>query len=113
MCYCCGAAYNWFEAAGREFHASVNRSELELTLAVFDIHNSRTKKLEEYKQIPKHGYVSIDKMHAKMQSQLEASAAAAHNMFDEIMMRVMQPRLHQQERAMSLKQQNWAIARRQ
>ena len=96
------AAYSRFEAAIEEFHASVNGSEQQLTQAVADIHNSRTIKLEEYEQILKHDYVSNDKMRAEMQSQLEASATAAHTMFEELMTRVMQPRPQQQTRATGL-----------
>ena len=96
------AAYSRFEAAIEEFHASVNGSEQELTQAVADIHNSRTMKLEEYEQLLKHDYKSNDKMRAEMQSQLEASATAAHTMFEELMTRVMQPRLQQQARAKGL-----------
>jgi hypothetical protein len=96
------AAYSRFEAAIEEFHASVNSSEQELTQAVADIYNSRTMKLEEYEQILKHDYMSNDKMRAEMQSQLEASATAAHTMFEELMTRVMQPRPQQQARATGL-----------
>jgi hypothetical protein len=56
----------------------------ELTQAVADIHNSRTMKLEEYEHILKNDYVSNDKMRAEMQSQLEASATAAHKMFEDL-----------------------------
>ena len=96
------AAYSRFEAAIEEFHASVNSSEQELTQAVADIYNSRTMKLEEYEQILKHDYMSNDKMRAEMQSQLEASATAAHTIFEELMTRVMQPRPQQQARATGL-----------
>ncbi|KAL3777622.1 hypothetical protein ACHAW5_006773 [Stephanodiscus triporus] len=85
------AAYSRFEAAIEEFHTSMSGYEQELTQAVADIHNSRTMKLEEYEQILKHDYVSNDKMRAEMQSQLEASATAAHKMFEDLMTRVMQP----------------------
>jgi hypothetical protein len=85
------AAYSRFEVAIEEFHASLSGSEQELTQAVADIHNSRTMKLEEYEHILKNDYVSNDKMRAEMQSQLESSATAAHNMFEDLMTRVMQP----------------------
>ncbi|KAL3808190.1 hypothetical protein ACHAXA_009545 [Cyclostephanos tholiformis] len=91
-----------FEAAIEKFHASVNESVLELTQAVADIHNSRTIKLEEYEQILKHDYASNDKMRAEMQSQLEASATAAHTMFEDLMTRVMQPQLKHQSQAFGI-----------
>ena len=93
------AACSRFEAAIEKFHASLNVSCQELTQAVADIHNSRTIKLEEYEHILKHEYSSNDKMRAEMQSQLEASATAAHTMFEDLMTRVMQPRLKQQSQA--------------
>jgi hypothetical protein len=56
-------------------------------------------KLEEYETVLKNDYVENDKMRAKMQSNLEESAAAASNMFQELMNRVMnvsQPQHDQQ-----------------
>ncbi len=93
------AACTRFEAAIEKFHTSVNLSVQELTQAVADIYNSRTMKLEEYEHILKHEYSSNDKMRTEMQSQLEASATAAHTMFEDLMTRVMQPRLKQQSHA--------------
>lgn len=90
------AACARFEAAIEEFQTSVDGYSQELTQAVADVYNARTVRLDEYEQILKHDYVSNDKMRSKMQSNLEDSATAAHNMFEELMRRVMQPRSQQQ-----------------
>ncbi|KAL7533120.1 hypothetical protein ACHAXR_005054 [Thalassiosira sp. AJA248-18] len=90
------AACSRFEFAIEEFQTTVDGYAQELTQTMADLYNSRTVKLDEYDQILKHDYVENDKMRAKMQSNLTESATAAHNMFEELMTRVMQPGSHQQ-----------------
>jgi len=85
------AACSRFASAIEEFQAAIDGYSQELTQTVADLYNSRTMKLDEYEQILKYDYATNDKMRAKMQSNLEASASAAHNMFEELMTRVMQP----------------------
>lgn len=90
------AACTCFAAAIEEFQTSIDGYAEDLTQTVADIYNNRTTKLDEYDQILKHDYVANDEMRAKMQSNLEDSATAAHNMFNELMNRVMQPQPLQQ-----------------
>jgi hypothetical protein len=87
------AACSRFESAIEEFQTSVGDYAQELTQAVADVYNSRTTRLDEYEQILKHDYVANDEMRTKMRSEIEESATAAHDMFEELMKRVMQPQL--------------------
>ena len=89
------AACSRFETAIEEFQTTASDYAQELTQAVADVYNSRTTRLDEYEQILKHNYVANDEMRTKMQSEIEESATAAHNMFEELMMRVMQPQQQQ------------------
>ena len=89
------ASYSRFEAAIDEFQRSLDGCVLEFTQAIADVYNTRQTKLEEYEHILKHDYVSNDKYRAEMQTKLEASATAAHTMFQELMARVMEPRPQQ------------------
>ena len=89
------AACSRFETAIEEFQTAASDYAQELTQAVADVYNSRTTRLDEYEQILKHNYVANDEMRTKMQSEIEESATAAHNMFEELMMRVMQPQQQQ------------------
>lgn len=87
------AACSRFESAIEEFQTSVGDYAQEVTQAVADVYNSRTTRLDEYEQILKHDYVANDEMRTKMRSEIEESATAAHDMFEELMKRVMQPQL--------------------
>ena len=78
-----------FETAIEQFQTEVDQYTQDLTQVVADVYNSRTMKLEEYETVLKNDYDENDKMRAKMQSSLEESAAAASNMFGELMNRVM------------------------
>ncbi|KAL7438216.1 hypothetical protein ACHAXH_004486 [Discostella pseudostelligera] len=87
------AACSRFESAIEGFQASVADYAQELTQAMADVYNSRTTRLDEYEQILKHDYIANDEMRTKMRSEIEESATAANDMFEELMKRVMQPQL--------------------
>ncbi len=89
------AACSRFETAIEEFQTATAAYAQELTQAVADVYNSRTTRLDEYEQILKHDYVANDEMRTKMQLEIEESATAARNMFEELMKRVMQPQQQQ------------------
>ena len=80
-----------FSNAIEEYQNAVDCYYKELMQTVADMYNSRSMKMDEYEQQLKQDYVSNDEMRADMQSKLEESATAAHNMFEALMRRVMQP----------------------
>ena len=90
------AACARFESAIEEFQGSIDMYAQEITQTVADLYNNRETKLSEYEQVLKHDYVENDKKRAEMQNNLEQSATAAHDMFQDLLMRVMQPGLQHQ-----------------
>ena len=91
------SAVQRFETAIDNFQTSIDGYAQDLTQTVADLYNSKAMKLDEYEQILKSDYVENDKTRARMQSNLEESATAAHKMFGELMNRVMQPQVGQQQ----------------
>ena len=80
-----------FTYAIEEYQAAIDNSYEQLTQTVADMYNARSMKLDDHERSLKQDYTNNDEMRATMQPKLEESATAAHNLFENLLMRVTQP----------------------
>ncbi|KAL7480667.1 hypothetical protein ACHAW6_006342, partial [Cyclotella cf. meneghiniana] len=80
-----------FDAAIQDFQQYTESYLQDLTQTMVDMYNERSAKLDEYESMLKQEFVNNDEVRSRMQTSIQESAAAASQMFEILMNRVMEP----------------------
>ena len=80
-----------FDAAIQDFQQYTENYLQDLTQTMVDMYNERSTKLDEYESMLKLEFVNNDEVRSRMQANIQESAAAASQMFEILMNRVMTP----------------------